>query len=67
MARERRSRRREGGASQGNDDAPKAPPYIKRKIPYYEILNEEELQIIENNSETILKRLVSFSVKIRNL
>ena len=54
MARERRNRRRRGKA----DDAPaepKAPAYIKRKIPYYEILNEESLQIIENNAETILE------------
>ena len=57
MARERRSRRRGGGANQGVDDTPKAPSYIKRKIPYYEILNEEELQIIENNSETILEEI----------
>ena len=56
MARERRNRRRRGGG----DDAPavpKAPAYIKRKIPYYEILNEESLQIIENNAETILEEI----------
>lgn len=56
MARERRNRRR-----RGNDDAalaaPKAPAYIKRKIPYYEILDEESLQIIEANAETILAEI----------
>ncbi len=54
MPRERRSRRRGGGASRREDSATKAPAYIKRKIPYYEVLNEEELSIIEHNSETIL-------------
>ena len=56
MARERRNRRRRGG-----DDAtpppPKPPAYIKRKIPYYEILDDESLKIIEANAETILAEI----------
>ena len=57
MARERRgggSSRRRGGEAAGGEPAFKAPPYIKRKIPYYELLNDEELSIIENNAEIIL-------------
>ena len=56
MARERRNRRRRGG----DDNAkavPKAPAYIKRKIPYYEVLNEEELQVLERNADTILEEI----------
>jgi len=30
-------------------------PYITRKIPYYEVLDEEGLQIIERNADTILE------------
>ena len=30
-------------------------PYISRKIPIYEILNEEGLETIEDNAETILE------------
>ncbi|NND83230.1 MAG: trimethylamine methyltransferase family protein [Gammaproteobacteria bacterium] len=56
MARERRNRRRRGG-DEVKEAAPKAPAYIKRKIPYYEVLNEESLQIIENNAETILEEI----------
>ncbi|MFT6005879.1 MAG: trimethylamine--corrinoid protein Co-methyltransferase [Pseudoalteromonas tetraodonis] len=56
MAREGRVRRR--GANKDTADAvPMAPPYIKRKIPYYEILDDEQLTIIENNAETILEEI----------
>ena len=30
-------------------------PYITRKVPYYEVLDEEGLQIIERNADTILE------------
>ena len=30
-------------------------PYITRKIPYYEVLDEEGLQLIERNADTILE------------
>ena len=32
-------------------------PYITRKIPYFEVLDEEGLQIIENNADTILEEI----------
>ena len=32
-------------------------PYITRKIPYYEVLDEEGLQIIERNADTILEEV----------
>ena len=35
--------------------AVQAAPYITRNIPYYEVLDEEGLQIIERNAETILE------------
>lgn len=56
MARERRNRRRRGGDEEANV-VPSAPPYIKRRIPYFEMLNEEELQTIEQNAETILEEI----------
>ncbi len=58
MARERRggNRRRRGGNSAGEAE-PKAPAYIKRKIPHYSILSDDELAIIENNAETILEEI----------
>ncbi len=56
MARERRNRRRRGG-DQGVDNSPKAPAFIKRKIPHFEILDEEALQTIESNAETILEEI----------
>lgn len=55
MPRERRRRRR--GANREAAVAPKAPPYIKRKIPYYEILDEQQLSIIESNADTILEEI----------
>ena len=60
MARERRgggSSRRRGGEAAGGEPAVKVPAYIKRKIPYYELLNDEELSIIENNADTILEEI----------
>ena len=32
-------------------------PYITRKIPYYEVLDEEGLSIIEHNADTILEEI----------
>ncbi|MEE9322152.1 MAG: trimethylamine methyltransferase family protein [Granulosicoccus sp.] len=32
-------------------------PYIKRNIPYFEVLNEEQLCIIEENADTILEEI----------
>jgi trimethylamine--corrinoid protein Co-methyltransferase len=56
MSRERRRSRRRGGSDTA-EVAPKAPAYIQRKIPYFEILDEESLQIIERNAETILEEI----------
>jgi len=59
MPRERGgNRRRRRGGDAGNTPAtPKAPPYIQRKIPYYDLLSDEHLQIIENNADTILEEI----------
>ncbi|AYH43887.1 trimethylamine methyltransferase family protein [Azoarcus sp. DN11] len=32
-------------------------PYITRKVPFYEVLNEEGLSIIEHNADTILEEI----------
>ena len=45
MARERRRRRR-GPAESEAQEVPKAPAYIKRKIPHYSILSDDELSVI---------------------
>lgn len=37
-------------------------PYIKRRIPYYELLDEEGLALIEHNADTILEEIgIDFS------
>ncbi len=36
---------------------PEITPYITRKIPNYELLNEEGLSLIEKNAETILQEI----------
>ena len=63
MARERRRRR--GGSAEGPDaqTIPKAPAYIKRKIPHYSILSDEDLSIIEDNADTtkpLYKAFITF-------
>ncbi|MHA1601242.1 MAG: trimethylamine methyltransferase family protein, partial [Alphaproteobacteria bacterium] len=45
----RRAARRDSGVKQLD--------YIKRKIPVYEVLNEEGLALIENNADTILAEI----------
>jgi len=57
MARERRGGRRRRGGGKEQEEAPKAPPYIKRKIPYYSVLSDEELDVIEANADTILEEI----------
>jgi trimethylamine--corrinoid protein Co-methyltransferase len=54
-------KRRGGGRSarqqaRASDTAPVAS-YIDRKIPYYELFDEEQLQLIENNAETVLEEI----------
>jgi trimethylamine--corrinoid protein Co-methyltransferase len=56
MARERRRRRNSGNESAENV-IPKPPAYIKRKIPHYSILSDDELGIIEHNADTILEEI----------
>ncbi|MBN3562758.1 trimethylamine methyltransferase family protein [Aliamphritea spongicola] len=55
----RKSRR--GGGRAGRRAAGGAPaeivPYITRNIPYYEVLDEEGLALIEANAETILEEV----------
>lgn len=55
-----RGRRRGGGREAKRARAAAgttAQAYIKRKIPYYEILNEEGLELIERNADTILEEI----------
>lgn len=55
----RRGRRgggREAKRARASSSGPVAP-YIKRNIPYVEILNEEGLELIERNADTILEEI----------
>ncbi|MBT4184913.1 MAG: trimethylamine methyltransferase, partial [Deltaproteobacteria bacterium] len=56
-----RTGRSSGGraAKQAKRSTPltKGVPYITRKVPVYEILDEEGLSLIENNAETILQEI----------
>ncbi len=64
MARERRNRRR----TIKKDESVTKDAYIKRKVPVYEILTDEQLSIIENNAETILAEVgIVFSDDAENL
>ena len=60
-------RRRKGAGRQAKLAARlKAPEstaaYIDRNIPYYELLNEEELTLIEKNADTVLEEIgIEFS------
>ena len=56
-----RVRKRSGGrsarqASLSTPEIQKAP-YITRKVPFYEVLDEEGLTLIEENAETILQEV----------
>ena len=56
--RARRSRRgRAGRQAAGTQTVTPSVPYITRKIPYYEVLDEEGLSLIENNAEIILEEI----------
>ena len=44
-------------ASRSGAGAGPSMPYIQRKIPVYEVLDEEGLQIIERNADTILEEV----------
>jgi len=65
MARERRRRR--GGSADESDaqNIPKAPAYIKRKIPHYSILSDDDLSIIETMQRPFWRKLALFFLKIK--
>lgn len=54
-----RGRRPRGGREARRNAAPAkaSAPYVTRKIPCFEVLDEEGLQLIENNAETILQEI----------
>ena len=57
-----RASRRKGGGRAGRrearaDAAPAAAPFIERKIPYVEILSEENLALIEHNADRLLSEI----------
>jgi trimethylamine--corrinoid protein Co-methyltransferase len=54
-----RGRRGRGGRDARRAEKPvvASAPYITRKIPYFEVLDEEGLQLIENNADTILEEV----------
>ena len=58
---ERAGRRKSGGRAGRREaiasSAPVAAPFIKRKIPYMEILSEEGLQLIEGNADRLLEEI----------
>jgi trimethylamine--corrinoid protein Co-methyltransferase len=59
-SRSARGRRGRGGREERRSAASAAPasaPYITRKIPCFEILDEEGLQLIEHNADTILEEI----------
>ena len=58
----RRRAGREGGGRDGRREARakvvvKTAPFIERKIPYLEYLNEEDLQLIEDNADILLEEI----------
>ncbi len=56
LARNRRDRGgRAGRRAAANAASVTSAPYITRKIPYFEVLDEEGLQLIESNADTILE------------
>ena len=57
-----RKRRRQGGGRRKKiaarqQGARKYRPYIERNIPYFEILNEEGLALIEQNADILLEEI----------
>jgi len=55
--RARRSRRGRAGRQAGAQDAVQSKPYITRNIPYYEVLDDDGLSLIEQNADTILEEV----------
>lgn len=54
QARKRRQRSRKRSTDKDSAQIPSAPAYIQRKIPVYEMLNEEQLEELENHADWIL-------------
>ena len=54
-----RGRRGRGGreSRRAAEPAVESAPYITRKIPVFEVLDEAGLQLIENNADTILEEI----------
>lgn len=57
MAREGRTGGRRGRAQANAAAAVKAPPYITRKIPPYEVLGDADLSLLEENADRILEEI----------
>ncbi len=53
----RRGRRGSRAHRAGIEIVSVSKPYITRKIPYFEVLDEEGLELIENNADTILEEI----------
>lgn len=53
----KRSGRRARGGTASPSSAPAIVPYITRKIPVYELVNDEGLETIERNADTILQEI----------
>jgi trimethylamine---corrinoid protein Co-methyltransferase len=56
-ARARRPSGRDAKRAARSARAAASVPYITRKIPYYEVLSEEGLALLENNADTILEEV----------
>jgi trimethylamine---corrinoid protein Co-methyltransferase len=56
-ARARRPSGRDAKRAARSARAAASVPYITRKIPYYEVLSEEGLALLENNADTILEEI----------
>ncbi|MGB1258337.1 MAG: trimethylamine methyltransferase family protein, partial [Thiolinea sp.] len=59
---EKRGRRRAGGGRSGRQAARQnsvaaQAPYIERNIPFFEILDESGLELIEHNADTVLEEI----------
>ena len=57
-----RSARRKGGGREGRREAREntvvaKAAFIERKIPYFEYLSEENLQLIEDNADILLEEI----------
>ena len=53
----RRRSSRSSASRRGTQAAQPIQPYVTRQIPYFEVLGDEGLSVIENNAETILEEV----------